>query len=994
MAENQFKVELGADDSQLRAALNESAKLLQNFTRQLQGLATTGKIDINTAPFQRAMKAGVALVDEFRTIAVDTAAKTQTSFQSITNSAESLETSLRSIPNAFDEVGASEAALQRINASIDASANSALQSSGKFQAFAQSIENSIAGFSATKESINQITASINRAGLAAIEAGENFLGLGVRMPIEDIKTLQGHVDRLQADIARGFKPIVNIVDPNTPVLLNRVSASLTNISPAAQLVSKSLADTGQDASRFAITLNKSIAASVQSFELFKREALELGSTFERMPTTLRFNTSAIVAARKHVADLNKEIAQIKGANITVIPTNTVKGVDNLTKSVSGVKKEFQRTNPVVGSFNQLLREAPAFTYSATTGFLALSNNLPIFAENFENALKSGRGFIGTLKDIGKSLFSFTSIVTIAGTLMAVFADKIFGAGKETEDTEKVLRQFKQTFGEAFVGGDIEKAKEQIESYQSALRQAIDSTAQEASKIALIVDRLQEGNTSRAETVQLIDELKKTAPDYFGKLDAEKSKIDDVVRAYANYNNALVQNIETQIKIAELTDVIKKRLEASTASPEAAQFIQEQLAAGKTLTQIYDQVGKRITESQRANLQMAQSGKIVTNEQLKQGVATQQNATAVLQLLGYYRDQERILNSINRIPKKKLGITDPDKKDDAELNRLNQELQALQTRIETINKLREAGVLPIHRENEALRLQLALIDKFDEIDEREVAIGIKPKLEIDPESSDFDIAKANEDYIKRIKAKFQVPVIVNAPVKVNAIINLPQANQPILEGFNDNIIEQIKGGQSAIQPEMQRYIGMIKAFGEDAADAITEAVRALENIPKTLGNGVVDAFVGIGEGIGEALAKGENPLVAAGQNFLKILGTVLQQVGKEVIIASKIVVALKAALNKAFSNPAASLAVGLALVIAGSALKNIKFNVPQFAEGGIANGPRSGYLAMLHGTEVITPIDKVGELATGAPVEVTGELILRGEDLRFALEATNKRRNRM
>lgn len=36
-------------------------------------------------------------------------------------------------------------------------------------------------------------------------------------------------------------------------------------------------------------------------------------------------------------------------------------------------------------------------------------------------------------------------------------------------------------------------------------------------------------------------------------------------------------------------------------------------------------------------------------------------------------------------------------------------------------------------------------------------------------------------------------------------------------------------------------------------------------------------------------------------------------------------------------------------------------VPQAASGGILTGPKSGYLAMLHGTEVVTPISKVGTM---------------------------------
>lgn len=42
----------------------------------------------------------------------------------------------------------------------------------------------------------------------------------------------------------------------------------------------------------------------------------------------------------------------------------------------------------------------------------------------------------------------------------------------------------------------------------------------------------------------------------------------------------------------------------------------------------------------------------------------------------------------------------------------------------------------------------------------------------------------------------------------------------------------------------------------------------------------------------------------------------------------------------------------------------------FAEGGVASGPRSGYLALLHGTELVTPLDK-GKAVPTVVVNVTG-----------------------
>jgi hypothetical protein len=106
-------------------------------------------------------------------------------------------------------------------------------------------------------------------------------------------------------------------------------------------------------------------------------------------------------------------------------------------------------------------------------------------------------------------------------------------------------------------------------------------------------------------------------------------------------------------------------------------------------------------------------------------------------------------------------------------------------------------------------------------------------------------------------------------------------------------------------------------------------------------------------------------------------------------------ALKKGINLSFNNPAVAIAAGIALTALGSALKNIKFNAPGFATGGMVSGPRSGYPVMLHGTELIVPLSEVGNMMGDSGTNISGELSLvaRGEDLRYALAINNQKRGR-
>jgi hypothetical protein len=94
---------------------------------------------------------------------------------------------------------------------------------------------------------------------------------------------------------------------------------------------------------------------------------------------------------------------------------------------------------------QLLREAPAFTYSIQTGILALSNNIPILIDQLTAARKAGSTTTEIFKALGQSIFSFTGILTIAVGVFTIFGDKIFNFKSDAEEAaDAVERLAKET----------------------------------------------------------------------------------------------------------------------------------------------------------------------------------------------------------------------------------------------------------------------------------------------------------------------------------------------------------------------------------------------------------------------------------------------------------------------------------------------------------------------------------------------------------------------
>jgi hypothetical protein len=150
--------------------------------------------------------------------------------------------------------------------------------------------------------------------------------------------------------------------------------------------------------------------------------------------------------------------------------------------------------------------------------------------------------------------------------------------------------------------------------------------------------------------------------------------------------------------------------------------------------------------------------------------------------------------------------------------------------------------------------------------------------------------------------------------------------------------------------------------EELNNKLKEQVRGIFE------GGFSDVFTSFGEGLGESLGEAltgdslGDGLKKAAQNILGIVGSVMQQLGKALIGAAIKIQLLKKTFEKwAIANPALAIVAGIGLVAAGSLLKNIKFDGPKFAEGGIISGPTIGQIGERFRPEVILPLDRLPQL---------------------------------
>jgi hypothetical protein len=136
-------------------------------------------------------------------------------------------------------------------------------------------------------------------------------------------------------------------------------------------------------------------------------------------------------------------------------TGRIQRYDTALKNVDATQGKYQRNvgnyksafNGLDNSVQQLTRELPAFANSMQTGFMAISNNLPIFFDEITkikqaNKLlaESGQPTVSAFKQIGASIFSMTGILGLAVTALTVLGPKLIEFFTGSEKNEKQLEQ--------------------------------------------------------------------------------------------------------------------------------------------------------------------------------------------------------------------------------------------------------------------------------------------------------------------------------------------------------------------------------------------------------------------------------------------------------------------------------------------------------------------------------------------------------------------------
>lgn len=194
------------------------------------------------------------------------------------------------------------------------------------------------------------------------------------------------------------------------------------------------------------------------------------------------------------------------------------------------------------STQQILREMPTLANSTSQFFMAISNNVPIFIDNFKRAKDELGSFSAALKGTLTAMFSWQTVLLAILTVLPKVAKAIRDKKKAQEEANK----------------ESEKAFN-IEREMLSLEEKIaKSEKQSVSQLQAIYAITQDVTRSDKERLEAADALQKMYPDRLANLSQEEILAGNAKTAIDDLTNSLVLQARARGYLNEIEDLSQQK----------------------------------------------------------------------------------------------------------------------------------------------------------------------------------------------------------------------------------------------------------------------------------------------------------------------------------------------------------------------------------------------------------------------------------------------------
>ena len=384
-----------------------------------------------------------------------------------------------------------------------------------------------------EEAITQVANAVAASGGGA----QAFEGV-----VRQLNQIQAKNRVLQEDI--------NILLENAPVLGEQLQEAFGGKTAEA------IRDAGVNGEQFFDILVKQLAS-------LERVEGGLANTFENFG----------ISVRKALADVGQEIDRVVGVQSIV---------DRLTKSINDAVRVFKDLDDET---KRSILRLVAFAAAAGPVVFVGSRILSIY-----------KGVFDVFASVAKGAATLVARIQVLTAATATNATATKAASASTKGLASAFRALSLAQKATIIGLAVaaiglvvakfvqyKNAIDQVTNAQRSLefvnRKAAQQADQEISKVDAVIKKINQGNISREERLGLIKQLQKDYPKYFGNLDAEKVKVDDLRSARNKLRDSILQTARARAAEAKLQEVETELLEVREKQFEAFQRLNDAQASG-------------------------------------------------------------------------------------------------------------------------------------------------------------------------------------------------------------------------------------------------------------------------------------------------------------------------------------------------------------------------------------------------------------------------------
>ena len=240
-----------------------------------------------------------------------------------------------------------------------------------------------------------------------------------------------------------------------------------------------------------------------------------------------------VQLQKEIDGLNKKILELE--------MSTGRFGRNVGNYASGF-------NPLNFQVQQLTRELPSLTISLQQFFLAISNNLPMFADELQRAaaanakLKAeGHATIPVWRQVLSALGSWQTMLVVGITLLTAYGKEI---GEWVAELFKGKKQ-------------LNAAAEAQKIYNATMTQGLADSEKTVTSLRILYDITQNQTIAMDKRRQAAEKLQKLYPSYLGNLTTEQIITGKAAQAYERLAEAIIRAARARAAEDKIADISSK-----------------------------------------------------------------------------------------------------------------------------------------------------------------------------------------------------------------------------------------------------------------------------------------------------------------------------------------------------------------------------------------------------------------------------------------------------